>query len=98
MQRRMPPVLSVMAFSRALLATHPARASWRPRAPVSTRTSGARCPPPCARLQRAAPSKVVVEDLVADSAAAEIDEPELVVNRTPVALDEKAFKNLNKLL
>src|SRR3954470_20054190 len=40
----------------------------------------------------------VVDDLAAASDAGTLDDADLVVTRTPLELDEKAFKKLNKLL
>ncbi len=40
----------------------------------------------------------LVSDLGASADAGQLDDPELVLTRTPLELDEKAFKKLNKLL
>src|ERR1700754_1719540 len=40
----------------------------------------------------------LVSDLGAAADAGQLDDPELVLTRTPLELDEKAFKKLNKLM
>jgi DNA-binding transcriptional ArsR family regulator len=40
----------------------------------------------------------VVDDLRAASQAGTLDDPEVIVTRTPIELDERAFKKLNRLL
>ena len=40
----------------------------------------------------------LVDDLAAAADAGRLEDPELVVTRTPLELDDKAFKKLNKLL
>src|SRR3954464_11795883 len=40
----------------------------------------------------------LVSDLAAAADAGSLQDPELVIERTPLELDEKAFKKLNKLL
>jgi hypothetical protein len=40
----------------------------------------------------------VVEDLRAAAEAGTLDDPETIVTRTPIELDERAFKKLNRLL
>jgi DNA-binding transcriptional ArsR family regulator len=40
----------------------------------------------------------LVDDLAAAADAGQLEDPELIVTRTPLELDEKAFKKLNKLL
>jgi DNA-binding transcriptional ArsR family regulator len=40
----------------------------------------------------------IVSDLGAAADGGQLDDPELVLTRTPLELDEKAFKKLNKLL
>src|SRR3954453_6163670 len=40
----------------------------------------------------------LVDDLAAAADAGRLEDPELVVNRPPLELDERAFKKLNKLL
>ncbi len=40
----------------------------------------------------------VVEDVRAASVAGTLDDPEVIVQRTPLELDERAFKKLNRLL
>jgi DNA-binding transcriptional ArsR family regulator len=40
----------------------------------------------------------VVEDVRAASEAGTLDDPEVIVQRTPLELDERAFKKLNRLL
>jgi hypothetical protein len=40
----------------------------------------------------------VVEDVRAAWDAGTLDDPELIVSRTPIELDERAFKKLNRLL
>jgi DNA-binding transcriptional ArsR family regulator len=40
----------------------------------------------------------LVDDLASAADAGQLEDPELVVTRTPLELDEKAFKKLNKLL
>ena len=40
----------------------------------------------------------VVDDLAAAAAAGTLEDAEIVISRTPLELDEKAFKKLNKLL
>jgi DNA-binding transcriptional ArsR family regulator len=40
----------------------------------------------------------LVSDLGASADAGTLDDPEVVLNRTPLELDEKGFKKLNKLL
>src|SRR5919202_364803 len=40
----------------------------------------------------------LVDDLAAAADAGRLEDPELVINRTPLELDERGFKKLNKLL
>jgi DNA-binding transcriptional ArsR family regulator len=40
----------------------------------------------------------IVEDVRAASEAGTLDDPEVIVQRTPLELDERAFKKLNRLL
>ncbi len=40
----------------------------------------------------------LVDDLATAADAGQLEDPELIVTRTPLELDEKAFKKLNKLL
>jgi DNA-binding transcriptional ArsR family regulator len=40
----------------------------------------------------------IVEDMRAASEAGTLDDPEVIVQRTPLELDERAFKKLNRLL
>ena len=40
----------------------------------------------------------LVEDMRAASEAGTLDDPEVIVQRTPLELDERAFKKLNRLL
>src|SRR3954467_15350019 len=40
----------------------------------------------------------LVDDLAAASDGGRLEDPELIVDRTPLELDERAFKKLNKLL
>src|SRR3954447_4539113 len=42
--------------------------------------------------------QVLVDDLAAASDGGRLEDPELIVDRTPLELDERAFKKLNKLL
>jgi DNA-binding transcriptional ArsR family regulator len=40
----------------------------------------------------------LVDDLAAAADAGQLEDPELVINRTPLELDERGFKKLNRLL
>jgi DNA-binding transcriptional ArsR family regulator len=40
----------------------------------------------------------LVDDLAKAADAGQLDDPEMVMNRTPLELDERGFKKLNKLL
>jgi hypothetical protein len=40
----------------------------------------------------------IVEDMRAAAEAGKLDDPEVIVQRTPLELDERAFKKLNRLL
>src|SRR3954447_2899925 len=42
--------------------------------------------------------QALVEDLAAAADAGRFEDPDLVVTRTPLELDERAFKKLNRLL